>query len=319
MGIYIDTENNLAKRASLYDLVTKGKKGQSCAFYAGYGFQHLMFSCVKMGTKTVNIYGFYRGWYSKREHTEPIVKVTKDCFTIHAGRFSTRHTEHTIGNWSHVLRGFLSMGIIDNISLRYLRNGTLISCNKVEVGTYYPMKIDWDGNLVGRVSKKAKDFANECRQSNKDIINLNARANYANTRVVRLVKDADISGNWDKVKPIDIFSLNNVARRTQLIEHFGMGTILKETTNTIVDSKSIDGRKYELIRFSFPRAGESPEPTTYLKMINPSTGDICIEGVPNNKDHQWNTNDVNMNTVEQALCWRDDDPSNEYLVPTILT
>jgi hypothetical protein len=54
-------------------------------------------------------------------------------------------------------------------------------------------------------------------------------------------------------------------------------------------------------------------------MINPSSGDICIEGVPNNKDYQWNTSDVNMNTVEQALRWRDDDPSNEYLVPITLT
>jgi viroplasmin and RNaseH domain-containing protein len=52
-------------------------------------------------------------------------------------------------------------------------------------------------------------------------------------------------------------------------------------------------------------------------MINPSTGETCVEGVPNNRYHNWGR-EINMNTVEQALAWRDGD-SESYLVPVALT
>ena len=55
---------------------------------------------------------------------------------------------------------------------------------------------------------------------------------------------------------------------------------------------------------------------TYLKMINPSTGEYCIEGVPNNAIGQWRTQ-ITMNTVEQALAWRDGD-GESYNVPQAL-
>jgi hypothetical protein len=217
----------------------------------------------------------------------------------------------------------LSLGIIPYSGLRYLRNGTLVNFSDKEVATFYPMKVDWDGNLLSRIPKKVRAYTDKCYKDDRDIKNRAARSNYGNTRVVRLIKEAKETDNWNKIKPIDTFSLTNVARRTELIEHYGMETILESVPNMCVDKDEIDGRKYELLRFSFPagnirRSDTDTIPATYLKMINPSTGETCVEGVPNNATNNW-SNDITMNTVKAALAWRDGDIDNVYLEPVALT
>ena len=328
MSIYIDKTHSLDKRDKLRDLVINKKIGDSLSLYAGYGYKHLVFHCIKMGKKTVNVYGYDRGWYNRIDHKVPVMKITKDHFTFIAGSFS--HVTHDryrhdreIGHWSYTFRGFLSMGIIPYAGLRYLRKGTLINFSDKEIATFYPMKVSWDGELLSRIPKKAKDFTESCYKEDRDTKNAAARSNYGNTRVVRLIKEAKMIDNWDKVKPIDVFSLTNVAKRTELIEHFGMDTILESVPNMCVDKDEIDGRKYELLRFSFPAGNSRPLdtdtiPATYLKMINPSTGETCVEGVPNNATNNW-SNDITMNTVKAALAWRDGDIDNVYLEPVALT
>jgi len=203
-----------------------------------------------------------------------------------------------------------------------------MDCNGTEVATYFPLKIDWDGNLVGRVPKAAIKKAAEACTEDRRIRNNNARSNYQNTRVVRLMKLAESTGNWDKLKCSDVFCLNNVAKRTELIEHFGIDTILATLEHEVVDKEVIDGRKYELLRFAMPSVRRlvdlntrneetvtSTRPATYLKMINPSTGESCVEGIPNNKI-EWKS-EINMMTVREALAWRDGD--DIYNVPVALT
>ena len=330
MSIHIDNRNNLDKRDKLRDLIINGKIGDALSLYAGYGYKHLVFHCIKMGSKTANVYGYDRGWYNRIDHKIPAIRITKDHFTFLSGNFSHIHEngyktakDDNPGVWSYTFRGFLSMGIIPYAGLRYLRNGTLVNFSDKEVATFYPMKVDWDGNLLSRIPKKVKLFTEKCYKDDRDIKNGAARSNYGNTRVVRLIKEAKELGNWDKVKPIDTFSLTNVAKRTELIEHFGMDTILESVPNMCVDKDEIDGRKYELVRFSFPRFRRNPLesetiPATYLKMINPSTGEVCVEGVPNNATTTW-SDDITMNTVKEALAWRDGDLNNIYLEPVALT
>ena len=330
MSIHIDKRNNLDKRDKLRDLIINGKIGDALSLYAGYGYKHLVFHCIKMGSKTANVYGYDRGWYNRIDHKIPAIRITKDHFTFLSGNFSHIHEngyktakDDNPGVWSYTFRGFLSMGIIPYAGLRYLRNGTLVNFSDKEVATFYPMKVDWDGNLLSRIPKKVKLFTEKCYKDDKDIKNSAARSNYGNTRVVRLIKEAKELDNWDKVKPVDVFSLTNVAKRTELIEHFGMDTILESVPNMCVDKDEIDGRKYELLRFSFPAGNSRPLdidtiPATYLKMINPSTGETCVEGVPNNAINNW-SNDITMNTVKAALAWRDGDLDNVYLEPVALT
>ena len=320
MSIYIDYKHGGERVTELQHLILNGKIGDLITFYPGYGYKGTTFNFIKMGSKTINVYAFDRYWYSRDQHQTPVVKLTKDCITFLKARY--RNTMHVkaIGDWSFMLRGFINLGIIPNVSLGYLRDGTLITdSNKTEVASYLPMKMSWNGKLLGRIPKAAKDFAEQCHKNDRTIRNRNARANYANTRVVRLMREAEKNGNWSKITTRDVFSLSNVTRRTQLIERFGIETILDDLNAEIVDRDEIDGRKYELLRFIFPtpRNGETI-PATYLKMINPSTAETCVEGVPNNRINEWNQREITMNTVKQALAWRDGD-LNDYLIPIALT
>jgi len=324
MSIYIDYQYGSARAQRLQHLLLNGKKGDLITFYPGYGYGGLGLNCIKIGSKTINVYANVRYWYSK-EHQTPILKLTNNCITFLKPRYKDTILDNsvhvkTIGDISWMLKGFFNLGIIPNVSLVYLRNGTLITdSNKTEVASYLPMKMSWNGEFLDKIPKTAKDFAEQCHKDDKTIRNRNARANYANTRVVRLMKEAKKNDNWSKLKTSDVFSLNNVARRTELIEHFGIETILNDLNAEIVDKDEIDGRKYELLRFIFhtPTEGETV-PATYLKMINPSTAETCIEGVSNNCSNDWNQREITMNTVKQALAWRDGD-LNEYLVPIALT
>ena len=319
MGIYITKHKHNELQDKISTLLKTGKIGDAISLYTGFGYNYLSFHCIKMGSKTINVYGIGYG-YSTVVNRTPVIKITKDSFNfIEAEIVNYSGKESSPGTWSYVIRGFLSMGVIPNIEIRYLRNGTLVKCNGTEVATHFPMKLDWNGNLLSRIPKKVRLFTEKCHKDNRTVINASARSNYANTRVVRLVREAQNTNNWDKVKPLDVFSLTNVARRTELIEHFGMDTILDSIVHVVVNTNEIDGRKYELLRFELPiRFGlRATTPATYLKMINPSTGETCVEGVPNNRYHDWGR-DINMNTVEQALAWRDGD-SESYLVPVALT
>ena len=320
MGIYITKDKHGAIQDKISTLLKTGKIGDAISLYTGFGYNYLSFHCIKIGSKTINVYGIGYG-YSRVVNRTPVIKITKDSFNFIEAEITNynSNTTKSPGTWSFVIRGFLSMGVIPNIEIRYLRHGTLVKCNGTEVATHFPMKLDWNGNLLSRIPKKVRLFTEKCHNDNKRIINASARSNYANTRVVRLVREAKNTGDWDKIKPLDVFSLTNVARRTDLIEHFGMDTILDSIDHTIVDKNEIDGRKYELLRFELPinNGLRATTPATYLKMINPSTGETCVEGVPNNRYHDWGR-EINMNTVEQALAWRDGD-SESYLVPVALT
>jgi hypothetical protein len=321
MSIYIDYKRGGRNVTNLQNLVLNGKRGDLITLYPGYGYRGVVFNCVKMGSKTVNVYAFNRYWYSRDEHQTPVLKLTKDCITFLVAKYGYLTNTDVIGGWSFVSRGFMNLGIIPNVSLGYLRNGTLITDkNKIEVGSYFPMKMSWNGELLGRIPKEAKVFAERCHKNDREIRNRNARANYANTRVVRLMRESKEKDDWSKINTRDVFSLSNVTFRTELIEHFGIDIILKDMNAQTVDTDIIDGRKYELLRFIFPtpRKGQTI-PATYLKMINPSTAETCVEGVPNNATNDWNTREITMNTVKQALAWRDGDPNQQYIVPVALT
>ena len=327
MSIHIETDKGYVNQQlnALKDLFDK-KKGSSLVLRPNLiGHKYLTFHVVKASSKTLYAYCFNRyGWWRKADHQTVVMKITKNHITMVKGDYDSSYTnwdQGDVGKHSGALRGFLSMGLIPNVGVKYLRNGTLVKFNNVEVATHFPMKFDWDGNLLSKVTKKVKNYTENCYKIDRDTKNRRARANYGNTRVIRLVKEAKATGDWSKLTPMDTFFVRNVAARTELIEHFTMETILEDMSHNVVDTNTVDGRKYELLRFDFPvvRNGKVVEETreaTYLKMINPSTGETCVEGIPNNCDSTW-SQEITTNTVLQALAWRDGEDS--YTVPIALT
>ena len=327
MSMYIQTEKKYVKQQvdALKDLFNQ-KKGSSLVLRPDLiGHKYLTFHVIKVSPKTLHAYCFNRyGWWRQADHQNVVMKITRDDITMIKGDYNKsyyRGGNDGVGMHAGALRGFLSMGLIPNVGLKYLRNGTLVKFNNVEVATHFPMKFDWKGNLLSKVTKKVKKYTENCYKVDRDAKNRRARANYGNTRVIRLIKKAKETGDWSKLKPMDTFFVRNVAARTELIEHFTMETILENISHDIVDTNTVDGRKYELLRFDFPviRDGKVAEETrkaTFLKMINPSTDETCVEGIPNNCEHTW-SREITTYTVLQALAWRDGEVN--YTVPIALT
>ena len=97
--------------------------------------------------------------------------------------------------------------------------------------------------------------------------------------------------------------------------------ILETLNPNVIDKDVIDGRRYELLRFDITDnswGANSTTEATYLKMINQSTGEPSIEGVPNDANGSMRSNQISMNTVQQALRWRDGD-EGAYVMPKVLT
>ena len=327
MSMYIQTEKKYVKQQvdALKDLFNQ-KKGSSLVLRPDLiGHKYLTFHVIKVSPKTLHAYCFNRyGWWRQADHQNVVMKITRDDITMIKGDYNKsyyRGGNDGVGMHAGALRGFLSMGLIPNVGLKYLRNGTLVKFNNVEVATHFPMKFDWKGNLLSKVTKKVKKYTENCYKVDRDTKNRRARANYGNTRVIRLVKKAKETGDWSKLTPMDTFFVRNVTARTELIEHFTMETILEDINHDVVDTNTVDGRKYELLRFDFPvvRNGKVVEETrkaTFLKMINPSTDETCVEGIPNNCEHTW-SREITTYTVLQALAWRDGEVN--YTVPIALT
>lgn len=153
--------------------------------------------------------------------------------------------------------------------------------------------------------------------------NARARARSANLRAINRLGQFR-TGKTNAIQMNDAFRLFNVSDRREVIAHFGMDTILASRESKVINTDSIDGRKYQLVQVgvedvSFP---DRVRWCNYLRMINPSTGEIHFEGVPNVVTPNFKNKleePLPINKVTQALAWRDGDDLNNYQKPVVLT
>ena len=126
----------------------------------------------------------------------------------------------------------------------------------------------------------------------------------------------------------DVFKLQNVSHRKYIIDYYGMDTILAGLESSVIDSDIINGNAYELIEVKIPFSdsfnGDEPQKGTYLRMVNPSTGEIHFEGVPNydkwlarSRDKDDRDETILSPTIRAALAWRDNE--TRYAIPIKLT
>ena len=126
----------------------------------------------------------------------------------------------------------------------------------------------------------------------------------------------------------DLFKLQNVSHRKYIIDYYGMDTILASLESRVIDSDVINKNPYDLIEVVIPFTnrgdGDGNQKGTYLRMVNPSTGEIHFEGVPNynksfasSRDEWDRDNTILSPTVRGALAWRDNE--TRYAIPIKLT
>lgn len=269
---------------------------------------------VKTSRKKIKVYdGDVALYYTHRNPQKmetPLIVITPDRvrFNNRACRSSWSHgiSEQYI---SHDVKSLINIGMLQGIHLRFQRLHSMLKCWNDDFVCIAPFTLDFNGHLVSRLSKEQKRLTAECIQHNKDQNNANARARYQNTAAVKRYRAALESQDWSKVPMDDIFRHQNVEYRTKLIEQFGMDNVIDSLEYAVLDTDVIDGRAYELLAVDLPTITNevTHRACNYLKMINPSTGEVCLEGVPDvlaGRQDRWNMAEP---TVKCALAWRDDD------------
>lgn len=332
MSVYIDNGADADKRReSLQDFVKNSKIGECHQVGGTYGntYTHYMF----INTGPDKVVGYHTSRWGATD-SKPSFIFSKLGLKYVKRPWNSKQKD----KWHDEFRNFVKMGFIPNIKVEFVREHTMITCDNTEgaIPVYRNMALSWEGKLLSSIPAEIKKLCKEVNDNNKNVRNRNARARYHNKRVIALMdehrypdetndngviikkgnlKDGQVPGTV----PMDVFSLINVAYRTALIESFTMEKVLEAIDHDVVDEKVIDKRPYELLRFEMPfkqTTNGDAVIATYLKMINPSTGEYCVEGVPNSSDGSWRR-EITMNTVEQALAWRDGD-GEVYNVPRAL-
>ena len=316
------------------DLLHYGKIGDCKVLYGTYE-NHTSshgFMFVKSTKGLVKIYSIYRGYIHNDSFDNSIAEFRKSSKDNGGGvikwmpAFTYTHrlprNRHN-GGTDYTFRAFISLGIVMHMGIKWMRGAEIWEFQDTEIASIREKGFSFglNGKLISRVPKQCKNLFEAAKEDQRQAKNRNARANYANTSTVAKVRNARATGDYSKLVPQDIFKLRNVALRTELLDHYGQDKVLDSIDHDVIHKDEIDGRKYELLRFSLPfqRFGQDdPALATYLKMINPSTGETCIEGVPNNvQGSPWSTA-IDMNCVKDALKWRDGDVKS-YDVPQVLT
>ena len=325
------SESNASR---IEDLLYYGKTGDCKVIYGTY--QNLTsyygFLLIKSTRSLVKIYSIYRGYIQPHSLKDAIAEFRKSSREHGGGRikwlsdreFSPRvQRNRQNGGVDYTFRAFISLGIVMHMGIRWMRGEELWKFQDTEIASIREIGFSFglNGKLISQVPKECKDLFKHSMEENRLAKNRNARANYANTVTRDKVRKARATGDYSKLVPQDVFKLRNVALRTELLDHYGQDRVLDSIEHDVIHKDEIDGRKYELLRFVLPfqRFGlDDPTLATYLKMINPSTGEVCIEGVPNNAAGTNWSNSIDMNTVQDALSWRDGDVG-KYVVPQALT
>ena len=256
------------------------------------------------------------------------VKVSKDkvvgyCDSYGVNSWNIIVTKDTISlnfdNQEWEFSKFINDGHLGNISTRWLRTARLVKFNNLETGIFTNMVMDYDFNLISKPPKQQARKYHEAINNDRNIRNGLSRARYHNIKASERLEFAKNSNDMDSLPMDDIFKLQNVSERRELIAHFGIDAVLASLETKTVDTDTIDGRQYSLVTVEIPDSSVAGfRNGTYLRMVNPSTDEIHFEGVPNlNGSRGWGG--LAKETVKHALAWRDSDTGNEYEVPVILT
>ena len=256
------------------------------------------------------------------------VKVSKDkvvgyCDSYGVNSWNIIVTKDTISlnfdNQEWEFSRFINDGHLGNISTRWLRTARLVKFNNLETGIFTNMVMDYDFNLISKPPKQQARKYHEAINNDRNIRNGLSRARYHNIKARERLEFAKNSNDMDSLPMDDIFKLQNVSERRELIAHFGIDAVLASLETKTVDTDTIDGRQYSLVTVEIPDSSVAGfRNGTYLRMVNPSTDEIHFEGVPNlNGSRGWGG--LAKETVKHALAWRDSDTGNEYKVPVILT
>ena len=304
-----------------YNELTRKKK--YAAMETIFGNLSLIF--VKITPSKVD--GYEMSW---RLQSEPVVSLYKNHLKLH----------YWPSQSNRVVRRHLSS--IAKFSLNCIQDRRLVTFSDGSKSVFFKgMKISYRGKPVlpypRKYVEKTEMVLQEMRERKNALQRLYYHRKKAADRFEAAAVFEDDNKRWRTPKYVDVsqlpiddvFKLQNVSHRKYIIDYYGMDTILASLESRVIDSDVINNNPYDLIEVVIPFTnrgdGDGEQKGTYLRMVNPSTGEIHFEGVPNynkyfasDSDRQWaRDNTILSPTVRAALAWRDNE--TRYAIPIKLT
>ena len=289
-----------------------------------YIFSTLSLIFVKTGHKKVSVYERFYGCL----RTDPVVSLYEKYLKLHywplQGYSLYNHMRH-FAKIRYKTVGQNELVVFANGTRSIFFPGMKVTYGGQPVQPY-PKKRQQETQVVLEEIRERKNAMQRLYYHRKKAAErFEAAAEYEPERYgFRRLVHVDVSQ-----LPMDaLFKLQNVSHRKYIIDHYGMDTILASLESRVIDSDVINNNPYDLIEVVIPFTnrgdGDGDQKGTYLRMVNPSTGEIHFEGVPNYdkwlaksryKDERDET--ILSPTVRAALAWRDNE--TRYAIPIKLT
>lgn len=314
----------------LMSFLKTGKVGSSITCRGGYTATDNQFIFIKMNALKIAVYSSasYNTYpHHNEEHipTKPII-ITKDDITIYVSNIKDPW------RYVNVFSDFFTIGDIESyghkllpLRTRWKINKNYLQCTNGDFLPQKVMKFDWDGNLLNPTKANLK-ATKKWQDSLKVRTNNIAKINREEKKLVDAFNFCREEGLLDEWPAKDALLFKNAQLRQQAIEAVGLDRVIGHLKQRILNTDTIDGRYYELIQLDIPNNFFDSSATenrwnkkiivaTYLKMINPSTDEIHLEGIPLELDNSFNY--CPEETVECALAWRDGEiPLNNHANPS---
>ena len=182
-------------------------------------------------------------------------------------------------------------------------SGHYIGAKKIAL--FPTMILNYNGdclNMDSEDGKKAQDKLATFLDLMRKRTNRMAKARRDEKKAISAAEHAKETNNWLAVNPADTFKVRNVSTRRLYLDHFSVEEIVESMKPEILDKSTINNSEYELLKFELDPVEH--EFAYYLKMLNPSTGEIHLEGV-GPYGNSSGRNGIEEETVEAALMWRD--------------
>jgi len=334
---------------NIMQLIKEGKIGDILKSRGGQRYKYNRYVFAKTKRNTVTVYeGYSYTTLTKEmqdETARPVCILTPDKITFKLDKHKTNSNR----NWRKEkyiiwpMSGFLSLNFLFGCYTRFSQGQSLIMTNnKGAITPFAKMEFSWDGNLISKIPKVAQKQYDDWYQNVKNQRNAQARARYAQQGAEREFRKYDAAGKLDEYPVENVFTIQNAQLRSYAINAIGLEKVLAPYPTKVIDTETIENQgKYELIDVQLPsvsiyqwgrRTISEPKWCLYLKMVNQSTGEYHLEGVPRDSDN-WN-NCIPEETVRGALAWRDgEDPQRvwngsqhvkdtskwKYIEPVVLT
>ena len=333
---------------NIMQLIKKGNIGDILKSRGGQRFKYNRYVFAKTKKNTVTVYeGYSYKTLSKEMQAEtarPVCTLTPDkiIFKLDKHKANSNHNwrKETYNIWP--MSGFLSLNFLFGCYTRFSQGQSLVMTNnKGAITPFARMEFSWDGNLISKIPKVAQKQYNDWYQNVKNQRNAQARARYAQQGAEREFRKYDAAGKLDEYPVENVFTIQNAQLRSYAINAIGLEKVLAPYPTKVIDTEIIENQgKYELIDIQLPsvsiyqwgtRTVSDPKWCLYLKMVNQSTDEYHLEGVPRESD-DWN-NHIPEETVRGALAWRDGESGQrkwdgnkhvkssdwKYIQPVVLT